>query len=152
MKITEALLGEHGMLYALFVHLEYVVPTATTPDTVVSQAALLTATLASHAHLEDELLFSHLDPVLGPMGPVAVMRMEHDQIEELLDQVQTGQDVSQMQNLLLQSIQVARSHFAKEEQILFPMAEQILDEEALARLAIQWADRRGVALSQMEAG
>lgn len=144
MKITEVLLGEHGVFYAQFDHLEHTMPTAETLTVVQSQAALLTATLASHAHLEDELLFSALDPYLGSMGPLAVMRMEHDQIERLLDQAQMAQELGQAQRLLLQAVQVARSHFAKEEQVLYPMAGQILDTDKLARLAVQWAGRRGV--------
>lgn len=151
MRITEALLGEHGVFYAQFNHLEQTVPAAPTLDLVQSQAALLTAALATHANLENELLFSALDPHLGPAGPLAVMRMEHDQIESLLTQAQEAQDVKQAQQLVLQAVQVARNHFAKEEQVLFPMALQVLDEPTLSELAAQWANRRGVTL-QHEGG
>ncbi|MBX7234419.1 MAG: hemerythrin domain-containing protein [Caldilineales bacterium] len=146
MKITDALLGEHALLYAQFDYLQQATPAAETLAVVHSLAAGLTATLASHAHLEDELLFSTLDPYLGPMGPLAVMRMEHDQIEGLLGQVPAAQELDQAQRLLQQAVQVARSHFAKEEQVLFPMALQVLEQSKLAALAAQWAERRGVHL------
>ena len=148
MKITDALLGEHAMLYAQFDYLAQATPAAESLAVVHSLAAGLTATLASHAHLEDELLFSALDPYLGPMGPLAVMRMEHDQIEGLLDRIPTTKELRQAQGLLQQALQVARGHFAKEEQVLFPIAEQALDQGRLAELGVQWAERRGVAIFQ----
>lgn len=144
MKITEALSGEHGVFYAQFDHLEQAVLAAPALEQVQSQVALLAAALATHASLEDELLFSTLDPYLGPMGPLAVMRTEHDEIERVLNQVQEVQDVRQAQQLILHAVQVARGHFAREEQILFPMARQVLDENTLAQLGAQWAGRRGV--------
>jgi iron-sulfur cluster repair protein YtfE (RIC family) len=141
-KITDAFLGEHAMLYAQFAHLDQAAPAAATLAVAQSLAAGLNATLANHAHLEDELLFS----ALGPIGPVVVMRMEHSQIEGLLDQIAATQELRQAQGLLLQALQVARSHFAKEEQILFPLSERMLEQKLLGELAIRWAERRGVTL------
>ena len=139
-KITDAFLGEHAILYAQFAHLEQVTSTAETVDVVRSLAATLNATLISHANLEDELLFS----ALGPIGPVAVMRMEHAQIEALLGTVPDTRELHQAQNLLIQALQIARNHFSKEEQMLFPLSERMLDQSVLVELAFRWADRRGV--------
>lgn len=147
MKITDAFLAEHAMLYAQFDYLQQATPAAANLAVVHSQAATMTATLASHAHLEDELLFTTLDAQMGPMGPVAVMRMEHDQIEALLEQVLAAQELAAAQRLMQQTLQLARIHFAKEEQVLFPMAQQVLDERTLTQLAGQWAQRRGVPVS-----
>ncbi|MBE2232921.1 MAG: hemerythrin domain-containing protein [Anaerolinea sp.] len=146
MKITDAFLAEHAMLYAQFDYLQQATPAAANLAVVHSQAATMTATLASHAHLEDELLFTALDAQMGPMGPVAVMRMEHDQIEALLEQVLAAQELAAAQRLMQQTLQLARIHFAKEEQVLFPMAQQVLDERTLTQLAGQWAQRRGVPI------
>lgn len=146
MKITDAFLAEHAILYAQFDHLTQAGPAAESLAVIQGLAAGLTATLASHAHLEDELLFSALDAVLGPVGPVAVMRMEHDQIEGLLDRIPAAADLRQGQGLLQQTLQVARIHFAKEEQVLFPLAEQVLDQGRLTELAMRWAARRGVTI------
>jgi tetratricopeptide (TPR) repeat protein len=56
--------------------------------------ALLAAPLASHAHLEDELLFRAFESVMETrMGPVAVMRMEHEQIEGGLERLPHIDDV-----------------------------------------------------------
>jgi len=146
MKITEAALGEHGVFYAQFAHLEQVVPVAPTLARVQGLTALLGAALATHAAMEDELLFAALDPYLGGSGPLAVMRIEHDQIESALAQVQAARELVEAQQAVLNAIQVARDHFAKEEQILFYIAQQVLGDEALARLGRQWAERRGVVV------
>lgn len=148
MKITEALLGEHGVLYAQFDHLEQGVLAAETPAQVHAQAALLRAAIESHAGLEDELLFIALEPYLGTQtGPLAVMRMEHDEIERILARVLDSRGLTEARNLLLRVVQLAREHFAKEEQVLYPMAEQVLNEDTLTQQGRLWAERRHVSLS-----
>jgi iron-sulfur cluster repair protein YtfE (RIC family) len=149
MKITEALLGEHGAFYAQFEHLERVVPAVEALAQVQSQMALLSAALDTHARLEDQLLFTALDPHLGPMGPLAVMRMEHDQIEGLFGRISQASSLSEAQDLTLQLLRIARDHFAKEERVLFPMAAQILDLKTLLELGARWSEQRRVAISEM---
>ncbi len=147
MKITEALLGEHGVLYAQFDYLEKCLPSATDLGLVKSQGTMLAAALETHAHLEDELLFvafeAHLDP---KSGPLAVMRLEHEAIAQSLQLMQETQEIAEARNLLLHAIQTARAHFAKEEQIVFRMAQNMLEAETLALLGAQWAARRRVLI------
>ncbi len=147
MNITDALLGEHAVFYALFTHMEQTVPTAEFLSQVKTQGAMLAAALASHAHLEEELLFIILEPHIGSTGPLAVMRLEHEKIEQSLEQLPTAVELGQAQELLLQAIAVAREHFAKEEQILFKLASKVLSAEALTNLGAQWAVRRAVTLA-----
>ncbi|MCS7222402.1 MAG: hemerythrin domain-containing protein [Anaerolineae bacterium] len=146
MKIIEALLGEHGALYAQLEHLERAVLTAEMLAQIQSQMALLSAALDTHARLEDRLLFTALDPYLGPMGPLTVMRMEHDQIENLFSRISQASSLSEAQGLVLQLIHIARDHFAKEEQVLFPMAVQILSQETLLELGVRWSEQRQVVI------
>ena len=51
-------------------------------------------------------------------------------------------DLEEARGLLLHLIDVARPHFAKEEDVLFPMAETALPEATLLRLGEEWASRR----------
>ncbi|HZD57759.1 MAG TPA: hemerythrin domain-containing protein [Anaerolineales bacterium] len=146
MKITEALLGEHGVLYAQFDHLEQAVPRADSLAWLKAQGALLKAAVETHAQIEEELLFKTLEPHLGGGGPLAVMRMEHSEIEGGLSTLPDAEDVETAGHLLLRVVQVARQHFAKEEQVLFPMAEQVLGPERLADLGEQWAEWRKVSV------
>jgi iron-sulfur cluster repair protein YtfE (RIC family) len=145
MKVTDALLGEHGVFYAQFDYMEKSIPHAQDLALVKSQGAMLAAALAPHAHLEDELLFVALEAHLDPQsGPLAVMRMEHNEIEGSLERLQTLQDLAEAKNLLLHAIQTARAHFAKEEQVLFPLAGQMLEASKLVQLGAKWAEQRKV--------
>ena len=146
MKITDALLGEHAVFYAQFDHLESAVPAADAADQVKAQGAMLAAALASHAQLEEELLFARLEPLIGHMGPLTVMREEHEEIERSLESLPGAEDLGQAKSQLLGVIAAAREHFAKEEQVLFGMASQTLSPEILVSLGAQWAERRAVAV------
>jgi len=144
MKITDAFLGEHAVFYAQFNHLEQTVPNADSVAQVKNLGAMLTAALASHAQLEEELLFQNLESYIGPGGPLAVMRMEHNRIEENLARLPGLAAYEPACDILLQTLQVAREHFAKEEQILYPLAERTLGGGRLSELGEQWAEARKV--------
>jgi hemerythrin-like domain-containing protein len=147
MKITDALLGEHAVFYAQFDYMEKSVPRAESAALVKSLGAMLSAALASHAHLENDLLFRALEAHLPTEGgPLAVMRMEHDEIEGSLMRLPDIQDLAEAKNMLLHALQTARGHFAKEEQILYPMAKQMLDARTLEQLSAKWAEQRKVMI------
>lgn len=146
MKVTDALRGEHGVFYAQFDHLEQRFAGGFL-DNAEILAALLAAALEPHASIEDEVLFAALESALGgEVGPIPVMRMEHQTIEELLAKARQAAEPGQAASLLIEALQVAREHFAKEEHVLFPMAEQMLDRGVLESLGEEWAARRGVRL------
>ncbi len=146
MKITDAFLGEHGVLYAQFDLLEQALNAGENLDQIKSKTAMLAAGLVSHAHLEDELLFNALDKTPAGTGPVPIMRREHDVIDHALAGVQQMDDAVQVHKLVKSTIELARQHFAKEEKILFPMANQMLEEESLTQYGILWGKRRSVTL------
>lgn len=99
---------------------------------------LIAFALESHARLEDELLFNALKPHLGAQGgPLAMMRMEHGQITDLLGRIESAASLEEGCVLATQVIQVARGHFQKEEQVLFRMARQFLGDEELFALGAQ---------------
>lgn len=165
MKITDALLGEHGVFYAQFDLLQRTAETANL-EKMQAQGALLAAGLAPHAQIENEILFPALEKVLGEHGPTQVFRQEHAQIEGWLAQLQEVRallqahdeiesalarlaqldDVAQAQRLVLDTLYLAREHFAKEETMLFPMAEGMLEPRVLEDLGAQWARWRSVVL------
>jgi len=147
MNITDALLGEHAVFYALFKHMEQSVPTTESLTQMKIQGAMLAAALTGHAQLEEELLFRTLEPHIGSMGPLAVMRMEHDQIEGGLETLPAVRELEQAREVLLQIIEVARGHFAKEERVLYPLASHKLSIETLIDLGAQWAARRVIFLA-----
>ncbi len=139
--ITDALLGEHGVIYRLLEHLTS--RSFASAEEARVQAAELAAGLATHAHLEDELLFVPLEGPLGPNGgPLAVMRAEHEQVEGMLERLAQVEDVEEAEALAARLVAIAHEHFEKEEEVLFPMADQLLGEEELRSLGDQWITRR----------
>lgn len=144
MKITEALLGEHGAFYAQFDHLEGVLDDASLGE-VKAMGLLLESGLKDHANLEDDVLFEAVEDRLGEgAGPTGPMRDEHDEIRETLSRLPLVSDVEEARDVVLHAIHTARDHFRKEEQMLFPLAERELDLDTLNRLGEQWAEVRRV--------
>lgn len=143
MNITDAFLGEHGVFHAMIGHIEQALASFDSASSLQQRIALFAFALESHARLEDELLFNALEPHLGAQGgPLAMMRMEHDQITDLLGKIDSAAELDSARALAKQMIQITRGHFQKEEQVLFRMARQFLSEEELSALGSQWARRR----------
>lgn len=143
MLITDALLGEHGVFHLLLQHVERSLSTLDSILALQHRIVAFAFALEAHATLEDELLFIALEPHLGTQGgPLAVMRMEHNQITDLLERIKDVSELEQGSALVAQMILITRSHFQKEEQILFRMARQFLDKDQLSALGMEWAHRR----------
>jgi hemerythrin-like domain-containing protein len=98
------------------------------------------ASMQRHIAMEEEVIFPAFDAKsgMGGGGPVAVMKMEHQQMRGLLEQIGEaieagkGQLALDIGDTLLMLIQ---QHNVKEEGMLYPMAENLLsgdwDELAL---------------------
>jgi DUF438 domain-containing protein len=152
MKITDALLGEHALLYALF---DYVRDTALNSDDLRdlhSGAAAIEGLLVPHAKIEEDLLFPRLEPHLGQMGPLAVMRAEHNEVDELLEAARQGTDIATVKSLMSRLLDLAHNHFQKEERVLFAMAGRCLDEAELTELGDEWAEIRKVTINSQGCG
>ncbi len=144
MKLTDALLGEHAIIYELF---DYVRDTILKSDDIRDirgVGAVLERLIISHAQIEDDFLFPRLESHLGPMGPLAVMRHEHREIAELLKAAKSETDIATLKGVIGQFLELAHGHFQKEEMVLFDMARQSLDEATLKELGQEWAARRNV--------
>ena len=146
MKITDALLGEHGVIYAVFDHLERELPNLETLGDVQRAGSMLKDVLGSHAGIENDLLFPALDPHLGPAGPLTVMRGEREEFEGTLGRIAAATTREDAAAGIRHIIEVARDHFAKEERILFGMAQQALAADELEQLAERWSDVRRVVV------
>ncbi len=98
--------------------------------------------LRHHIWVEEELHFPPLRAA-GLMGPVLVMLREHGQIWDLLDradsQVAGGAPVVELQQTWHALADVLTAHNSKEEQILYPSGDEILDEQTAqsVRTALQ---------------
>lgn len=142
MNLIDILIGEHGVFFALFDNLDIRVPKSERMGEVLSIARTLFAALSSHAHLENEILFTELEPHLGSDGSLAIMREEHDEIHRTLAIARGAQVTFEGIDQLLHVLAVARQHFHKEEQVLFPAARKHLGEKRLRALGRRWAEAR----------
>lgn len=150
MKLTDALLGEHGAFYALFDHVEEIARTAGGVAQIQSAVTVLETMVLSHATLEENLLFAALEPHLGrDTGPLAIMQAEHEEMEVLLGRIEEASDIGTAVGWVERALSSARNHFKKEEEVLFPMAVTLLGDDALERLEYEWAKARQVSIAEV---
>lgn len=127
-------------------------------------ALLLTTDLIAHARREDEAFFPAVEAAMGEsFGPTTVMRAEHAVIhggadhfratlhelhevqhpaivsggQELSAGVESQLDTRALLMLAKPLLALIDDHFAKEEQVLFPMSRQLLGEAKLREVAEQ---------------
>ncbi len=93
--------------------------------------------LAQHFHMEEDELFPALLSAGGPAGPVQMMRMEHAQMNTLVEQMAftlTHQDAQGYGGLSETLLIVMQQHNLKEEQMLYPIADHFLASQREALL------------------
>lgn len=132
---------------------------------VFDQIGKMMATeLDLHRRKEDEVFFPAIEAVIGKDGPTQVMREEHRDIhaqgvllretlrelneeqhpaieagaERLRALVSSGGSAAALQRTGEEIIYLLDAHFGKEEDILFPMARDLLDPETLDKIAVQF--------------
>ena len=84
-----------------------------------------------HLAMEEEVLFPAFEAHsgMGGGGPTAMMRMEHQQMRGLLDQIEESiqaDDAQEAMDIGDTLLMLVQQHNAKEEGMLYPMAENIL--------------------------
>jgi len=107
--------------------------------TIGKETALFRDAVERHFRFEEEVLFPALEDRL-PMaaGPTGVMRMEHAQMREMLEELAGAVAACSADDCLgiLETLHlVTQQHNAKEEGILYPMADRALATEAAGLLA-----------------
>jgi hemerythrin-like domain-containing protein len=91
---------------------------------------------ANHHGKEERCLFPALAKAGVPSedGPVAVMLEEHDQGRALLRTMESGEAAARARAARAYAT-LLREHIDKENGVLFPLAEAVLDDRARERLA-----------------
>lgn len=92
--------------------------------------------MLNHFQSEEDTLFPAFEEVTGSsQGPTTVMRMEHKQMRSLLDGLEesiNNQHADQLLGVAGTLMLLIQQHNMKEEQILYPMLDQALQQpEAL---------------------
>ena len=145
--LTEPFRHHHKLCDDLFVAAETAVAAK---DWAAAGNALAAfhAELEKHFRTEEEVLFPAFEAATGmTMGPTRMMRSEHAQMRELLDQMDAalgGRDGDGFAGAAETLLIFMQQHNMKEENILYPMCDRGLAEQADA-LAPVLHDRLGGA-------
>ena len=142
MKITEALFAEHLVFHNMFDHIEATVPKLKTLAEVKSLAALMESVLKAHSDTEDELFIGPLEHCFEQSGQRDAFLEEHQEIDDNLRTLRQAKQLKPARQLLLAAVAYSRRHFDKEERIVFPMAERVLNGKTLQALGQSWVEQR----------
>lgn len=146
MKITDILRSEHTVFHHLFDHIEAAAPRIKTLAEVKLLALLVDKVMSPHSRTEDELFIEPLEHCFEQIGQNETFHHEHRLIEESLARAGNARTLKEAKRLLLGTIAATRSHFDKEERIVFPMAERVMNAKTLSDLGDQWMKRREAML------
>ena len=98
-----------------------------------------TAETERHFLREEKILFPRLENVMGSAdGPTQVMRLEHEQIRLLTENLKVMIENKDRESILGEAetlLIMMQQHNAKEEQILYPMMDRTLVSEEESLLA-----------------
>ncbi|MED2254441.1 hemerythrin domain-containing protein [Brevibacillus parabrevis] len=126
---------EHGPLVEKMVELQRLATQFVAADAIRKEELLtelqtnanaFIAELEPHSAKEEDVLFTMMAKYVGrEAGPIAVMEYEHEQAKRFLNRfLEDG-----FPDYLQSAVEVLLQHFQKEEQVLFPMAQKLLNEE-----------------------
>jgi uncharacterized protein (DUF2249 family) len=139
--VAEFLAADHGRCDTLFAAVE---SAAQSGGDARAPFLGFDAAMRRHFAMEEEGVFPPLDRATGMegQGPTAVMREEHAQMRELLDRMSSAVEDKDPERLLSAGetlLILMQQHNMKEEQMLYPMADEVLGAEIqdlLKRLAL----------------
>jgi hemerythrin-like domain-containing protein len=108
------------------------------------------SSMRRHLAMEEEVLFPAFDAKSGMAGggPVAVMKMEHRQMEGLLDQIGEAVEAGEAEKAMDLGdtlLMLVQQHNVKEEGMLYPAAESLLagDWDKLSEVLAEYEDFEG---------
>lgn len=138
MNIVQVLKIQHGVFLEQLRYLEEFKKTAesTTDMAGMKQIVFCIAdTLRKHSKVEEKYLFPALKPYLGKeMCVAAVAEFEYAEILKIVAALGKTTDVESVMLETTKFIVYVRDHFAKEECVLFPLAEKKLSQKRLEAL------------------
>mgnify|MGYP005809852663 CR=1 FL=1 len=147
MNIIDALIGEHAALLTVLDHVEKF-QVGWELRQYHEACDLLESLLATHASLEDELLFDPITPESGRLAEALnTTSDEHDELRLLVTDLKHAETVPEARRLLNRLVEVTREHFALEERVLFGLAAGVIGPGRLQRLGEEWALRRRLSFA-----
>ncbi len=142
MDITDRFVVEHQVFLRQLVILEDAMtgPSDALPGRLAAIVETLQAPLEAHADAEENILFPELESRMGgDSGVLPVMISEHRTIQGAVAEIKSSQDAARARRLAETLIDVLREHIAKEDDLLFPAARELLGPARLKELDTRYA-------------
>ncbi len=128
-SFSEYMGSDHDTCDALYAEAEKVVASGDWAAAGEANDHFLNA-MERHFNMEEEVLFAAFEEAQGStMGPTQVMRHEHTQMRQLFQEMRdavAAQDADGYLGAGETLLILMQQHNAKEEQILYPMTDQVL--------------------------
>ncbi len=132
MGLAETLMAQHRDCDELFTDTENLVVQGDLDNARQGLAGFVDQT-ERHFRREEDVLFPAFEQRTGQtMGPTQVMRGEHAQMRQLFIDLRDALDQGEGERFLGLSetlLILMQQHNAKEEQVLYPMAERVLSDQ-----------------------
>ncbi|MCW9024297.1 MAG: hemerythrin domain-containing protein [Gammaproteobacteria bacterium] len=133
MGITDHMTDDHKHCDKLFLDTENAV-SAGDWETARNAGENFFQSIENHFAMEEQILFPEFEQSQGSeMGPTQVMRYEHEQIRGLLAALRQALEAEDRDEFLGEAETLMifmQQHNAKEEMILYPMADQVFSDSA----------------------
>ena len=133
-EIRSFMRGEHESCVSRFVAVESAVVEGEW-DRARREWGEFVRLLSHHFCQEETVLFPAIEERLGfPFGPTQVMRSEHEQMRRLLPVMEQQLDVEHSQGYLglaESMLMLMQQHNMKEEEVLYPRADQEIDDSSM---------------------
>lgn len=105
-------------------------------------ARMVEGMLRQHAKVEDDLLLLAGGPARPDLRRSERCRHEHQEIDSRLTRIQSARTLAEARTLLRGALAASRRHLQNEDRKVFPIVEEAVDPEALAKLGTVWFLRR----------
>jgi len=146
MHITDALIGEHGVLHLLVEQLDDAAERRGTVAELRAAAEPIAIAILAHHRAEEETLLAPYERQKGSLGPLKCLRHEHQILDGMIRGLFVTDGLDETRGRVRQLVDHVRRHFAREEQLLFAHVREALPATDLEHLGAHWAEFRGVSL------
>lgn len=130
--ILEYMVNEHDFCNGLFCDSENLATESKWAE-LKSMFEKFSTETEQHFNREEKVLFPRAEKKMGSSdGPTAVMRMEHEQMRVMIENLKRSIDEENKAGFLGESetlLVLMQQHNMKEEQILYPMIDRLLAAE-----------------------
>ncbi len=136
--VTEILSREHQVVLGRLTELERALDPYS-EETLRDTLRFFDEGVTLHRRKEEEVLFPALSALFPPdTGPVACMLAEHQDEKRHLDELRQALERGERGKVIVHGrliVDHLRQHITKEDQVLFPMAEDFLDAAQCDRIS-----------------